>query len=177
MNLKEYIYTEGNNIRIVAHHYQDDENNYPKPEVFSFTIGSAKEIFDKYDIPEEYQKVFFEVNKIGMQIMKDRPQTGNMCTKKYHRFKGREFLTDTDFYFAYNMRGGELFGYPIDYPRNYNVYDCLESSKEEFFSFVQELRKRRIYDNYIKAIVDIGSYRVSSGFDKIEEKQKQIIKK
>jgi hypothetical protein len=177
MELKDYIYTEGKDIRIVAHHFHDDENNYPKPEVLSFTVGNGKEIFDKYGIPEEYQKVFFEVNKVGMKIMKERPQLGNMCTKKNHRFKGKEFLTDTEFYFAYNRRGGELFGYQVDYPHNYNVYDCLESSKEELFKFIQELRKRRIYDNYIKAIVEIDSYRVSCTFDKIEEEEKEIIKK
>lgn len=177
MELKEYIYAEGKNIRIVGHGFSDDEKTYPKPFIVSFTVGNGSTIFDKYEVPEEFQKVFFVVNKLGMQYMKKHPQIGNIITKKYHRFKGKEFLTGIDFHFAYNERGGELFGFPIEHPCNFDVGECAESSKDEIFNFIQELRKRRIYDKYIKALGEIVSFRALSGFDKIEEKQKQIIKK
>ena len=176
MDIKEYIYTEGKDIRLIGHDYLDDENTFPKPSIISHTVGYGKEIFDKYEIPKELQKVFFVVNKFGMKFMKKHPQRGNLDTKKYHRFKGMEILTGTEFYFAYNVRGGDLFGYPsVTY--NFDTLKCCESNRGDFFNFIQELRKRRIYDSYIKAIAEISNYRALSGFDKIEEEQKELIKK
>ena len=165
MELIDFIYSEGKNIILASYCIVDNDKTYPKIGRIPVTSGLGSDIFNRYDIPEECQKMFFEVNRIGMKHAD--PQSGNLYPKKHHRFKGKEFFTDIDFYFAFDMRGSGLFGHPQKYPRNYHVNLCAQSDRKELLDFIEELKERDIYDNYLRAISEISSYRIVTKYSSI----------
>ena len=175
---KKYIGVNAENIRLFIHAYADNygKKNYSRPDGITFSIGYATELFEKYGIPKEYQKMYMIVNNNLSMLFQDiRNHSINLYAAKLNRFKVREYTTGTEIFIAYNCRH-ELFGQQALSQWSFTVRNCFECSEDEIVKTMIVLREKGLLDNYIKAIAEISHLRVETQCDYNEE-EKDFVKK
>ena len=179
---KKYIEVDAKNIYLIMHFFSDDKDDrditYPLPSMISFTKGTATDIFAKNGVPKEYQKMLMVVNNnLSMLFQKIRMHSINLCpaAHKFNRFKAREFISGTDLFIAYNSNY-ELSGKQVGFTYAFDFSNCYTCDEEEVESIIIELRKKGLFDNYIKSIFEITHIMVESEYDSNKEKAKQLVK-
>ncbi len=182
MQHKNFIGVDAKNIYLIKHILKDDNDDksitYPKPSTISFTEGTAVGVFEKNNIPKEYQKMFMVVNNnLSMAFQKLISHNINLhpASHKLNRFKAREFGLGTELCVAYNS-SYELSGKQVGSPYAFDFDHCYISDSEEVKSFIIELREKELFDNYIKSISEITHIMFESEFDLNKGQSKKLVK-
>lgn len=164
MNLKKYLCVEAEHIRLIDYIFTDHDSynskyTYPKPHSIAVGGDDCVNIFEKNDIPLEYQKMYMVYNSLNIN----------------KRFKAKEYLTDTIISLSIN-KNGNIFGQMSGDNPTFDVSNCFECNKEDVLEFLTELREEQLLDNYLKALGEIIHLNIKSYFDTNTSKVKKKTK-
>ena len=178
MDSKKYICVDAQNISLLRYDYIEDLS--PRPFAIPHIVGNARKIFEKNGVPEEFQKIFMETNRVSMTYQKMNSNDRNLYAFKYHRFKAKEYLTGLSVFLAFSKKG-EIYGQQDSNQCTFCVGKCYECNSEDLINFMSQLKHQKLLANYIKSITETAQLRTSFSSEfyefQIEYYKNKIFKK
>ncbi len=174
--MKKYLSVDAENIIMIDYWFSDQSfygsfNSYPKPQTMVSCGDNSISIFERNNVPQDYQRIFIETNSISQTLC--LPSSAIIRKKNaLHRFEGREFITEMPINLSVSQYD-EIYGYMASEKPAFDVRSCYDVEKNEVIRFFGELRKDGLFDNYLKALGEIEHIEIKSDIDSNKVKIKE----